>query len=100
MQHVPFSLAHDEQTGVIAVAGDLEEVHLAALSDAVEAQDGPTTVDLTAVTYLPSYVLGALVGMVRDAEDEEGTSSIEIVAAAGSIAASVLAVVAIPHRLT
>lgn len=100
MNHVPFSVTRDDTTGTLVVAGDIEEAHLRELLEAVETDDDTVTVDLSAVTYLPSFVLGALAAATHEAAQRPGPPPFEITAAKDSIAASVLSVVAVPFRTT
>lgn len=96
----PFSTTFDVPSSTLVVVGDIEARNTADLGDAIALHaDNRITVDLNAVTYLPSRAIGVLAVAMRRAE-KTGAAGFEIVAAEGSIASVVLAATAIPHRHT
>ena len=90
----------DETSGTLTVTGDLDEVVVGELRDALEKHTGGYTrslvVDLSGVDYLPSVAVGVLAKAMRQAADHG--QGIELVAAEGTIAQRVLLVCALPHR--
>ena len=100
MTEVPFALSFDAASGTLTVTGDVDEHNAAALREGIEKHSQMYSVgmviDLTAVTYLPSTAVGALVR--ADQEFAASGATFELAAAAGSIAERVLTVCAMPHR--
>lgn len=99
MPTAPFAIDFDEMSSVLRVSGDIDDREAKALHDAIEQRsEGFTrglTVDLSAVTYLPSGAVGAL---VKARQQFTAPLSLELVAANGSIAQRVLVVCALPFR--
>lgn len=101
MQSTGFAIELDEAAQTIFVSGDLDELAIVALRDRVVEASGsftqPLTIDLSAVTFLPS----AGVGVLATAQQRGSTSGqpIDLVAADGTIAQRVLTVCALPYRV-
>lgn len=97
---MPLAVVFDATSGVLTVAGDLDELPTAALRTSIhEHSQGYTsglTLDLSGVTYLSS----AAVGVLAKLRQEFSTSGahLELAAGSGSVAQRVLTVCAIPHR--
>ena len=100
MPDVPFALDFDATSGVLAVSGELDEEPAAALRAALEERSqgyaSGLVLDLTGVTYLPSAAVGVLAKASQ--QFASSGSSLELAAAAGSVAERVLTVCAMPHR--
>ena len=94
-----FVVDHDQATSVLTVSGDVDEVSTPLLRDAIEEASAGFTrsiaVDLSAVTYLPSVVIGVL---AKAQQEFSGSSAMELIAADGTIAQRVLTVCAFPFR--
>lgn len=92
-----FTVAFDDQSSVLSVSGDVDEGDAASLRDAIEQHSAgftrPLSVDLSAVTYLPSVTIGVLAKARQRFPD---SSSLGLVAADGTIAQRVLIVCALP----
>lgn len=85
---------------LLALSGDIDELAADELRDAIaEATSGGTrsaTVDLVDVTLLPSFAVGVMALTRRDLN--QIGQDLELVAAAGSIAAAVLMICGLPFR--
>jgi len=96
----PFVAALDDSERTLAVSGDVDETAAVTLRSAIEEATAgysrPLSVDLSAVSFLPSFGVGVLATSVRRAG--ESGHPIELVAARGSIAQRILEVCALPHR--
>jgi anti-anti-sigma factor len=96
----PFTAVLDRSRDALVVTGEVDENAAVALRSAIdEATAGYTralTIDLSAVSFLPSFGVGVLATSARRA-DENG-QPIDLVAASGTIAQRVLEVCAVPHR--
>jgi anti-anti-sigma factor len=93
-------MAFDATSRVLTVAGDLDEEPIAALRDFLgergREQGEGLVVDLSGVTYLPSAAVGVL---ARETQNLDAAGvSLELAAAAGSVAQRVLTVCAMAHR--
>lgn len=79
--------------------GDLEDADYVrnAIWTASDGFTKPVRVDLSAVTFLPSTVIGALVGSMNIAKD--AGVSVELVIAAGSPMGRNLQVTLVPHTI-
>ena len=89
MRHDPVRLVFDADACSLAVSGELSDGALDRLRDAVAPHtERDLTVDLSAVTYLPSAALGILVSAQRRATRAGG--SVHLRAAPDTIAATVL----------
>lgn len=104
MNGTAFDLTLDESTRTLRVAGDIEgdaarqfEAALLDLLGPGSEGGGPVggTVDLSAVTYLPSAATGPLMVAVRDAR-RDGVS-LRLYAEAGTIADRVLLTMGVEH---
>lgn len=88
------------QPATLVLAGELEDAD--ALRTSIRAaSDGfarPLRVDLSAVTYLPSVVIGVLFGSMQAAE-QAGTT-LEVVMQSGSLVERILHITAMPHTVT
>lgn len=91
----PFESRRNDD-GVLVLSGSISEEHapalLAMLLDAVA--QGPLTVDLSAVDYLPSVALSAFIS----AWHADGAHPMTLRARPGSIAQRVLTVTSLPHE--
>lgn len=101
MPQIPFAVDFDESSAVLTIAGDVDEAESTAIQAAIESHSlGYTrdlSVDLSAVTYLPSVAIGVL---AKARQAFPSPAGLELVAAAGTIAQRVLVVCALPHRTT
>ena len=95
-----FSSSYDVATGVLSVAGDVDEISGPTLREAVNEYSAGFSRDLDGdlsdVTFLPSLAIGVLAVAMKSAR-ENGTS-FELVASEGSLAQRVLTICALPHR--
>lgn len=91
---------YDKATSTLVLVGELDDDVLdefrACLREATADFTQSATVDLTAVTYLPSSALGVLVAAVRRSAGAE--REVDLVAAKGTIAANILAITGLPNR--
>lgn len=91
---------YDEQAATLYLRGELDELVAPQLRECLnEATGGGTrsvTVDLTAVTLLPSTAIGALV--VANRRAGEHGQVVDLVAEAGSIAGRVLSISGLAYR--
>ena len=94
-EDAPFTSRRTDD-GVLALAGSISEEYapalLTLLLDALE--EGPLTVDLTDVDYLPSVALSSFIA----AWHAEGAHPMTLQARKGTISQRVLAVTALPHE--
>ncbi len=86
-----------EGPAVLGLDGELDDPDAvrAAIEDASEHYSRSLRVDLSAVTYLPSVVIGVLFGAMKQAE-AAGTE-VEVAVAPGTVVHSILLVTAMPH---
>lgn len=92
----------DDDVRVLTLAGEIEDAAVAQLVEAIGAGTANYTrdlvVDLSGLEFIPSSAIGALaVAMQRAAGCGH---PLELVAARGTIAAQVLRVSTLPHRVT
>ncbi|NPC98934.1 STAS domain-containing protein [Nocardioides sp. zg-DK7169] len=92
MAITPFRSRYIPDRGLV-LSGDIDELSVDALCEALESHAGPLVVDLAAVTHLASVGVGALVAAVRR---EEGLP-VTLVAPEGSFAHVVLDMCGVPH---
>ena len=100
MQTRPLTLSVDFTSGVLRVSGPVDEASIGLLREAVNLGSRNYTYDLVIelsdVDFLPSIGIGALVGAMRNAQ-EQGRS-VHLVAATGTIVAKVLTISGVPHH--
>lgn len=93
----PSSADTAPELSTLTLVGELEDPD--AVRDALRAASADYSrslgVDLTAVTYLPSVVVGVLFGAMKNAE-LAGTSVV-VAVEAGSIVHNILRITAMPH---
>lgn len=93
----PAEFSFDEETTTLVVVGDLDGINGQALADRLEQHLLPTTggrLDLTGVGFLPSHAVAVIAKAWAAASAHDRV--LELVAAPGTIARSVLDVVALP----
>ncbi|MEO9326152.1 STAS domain-containing protein [Nocardioides sp. C4-1] len=100
MPDVDFATHLDSERSCLTVSGEVDEtmadVLLESLRSASDDFTKPLTIDLSAVTYLPSAAVGVLVTSEQKARSHG--NQLDLVAARGTIAQRVLEVCALPHR--
>ena len=92
-----FTFDLDDQRGVLALQGELDEPASTELRDTIMQATGELTsdlaIDLARVTFLPSPAIGVLATSKADARSHG--ASITFVAPAGSVAARLLTICAL-----
>jgi anti-anti-sigma factor len=96
----PLTTTYSDATGTLLVSGSVDELSGVLLRDAIDKHSvsctQPLSVDLTDVDFLPSLGVGVLAVAMRTA-DENGTT-IDLVAAPGTVAQQVLNICGLPYR--
>lgn len=97
-----FDARYDPAVSTLFVSGEIDEDVLGQLDDrlreATADHSRSVVVDLTAVDYLPSVAIGALLSATQRAT--RAGHHLEVVAAHDTIAARVLAITGVPFRAT
>jgi anti-anti-sigma factor len=97
----PMACAFDAGTSTLYVSGVADEAEADRLRHAIgtasEDYTRDLTIDLTDCDFLPSISIGVIAGAMHEATAQG--SQIDLVVAPCSIAARVLAIVGLPHRV-
>ena len=99
MTSPPFTYALDEERGLLALHGELDEPASTQLRETIMKATVELTsdlaIDLTDVTFLPSPAIGVLATSQADARSHGAT--ITFVAPAGSVSARLLTICALDY---
>lgn len=100
VEDTPYAASYDAETGVLSVAGSVDELSGPTFrADLEKASDGfarDVVVDLTEVDFFPSLAVGVLAVALKNARNAGHT--LDVVAATDSIVARVLRISALPFR--
>lgn len=100
MDERPLTFTFDEGSRTLRVSGEVHELSGPELREALQEHSGDYSKDLVVnlddVDFLPSLGVGVLAVALRTAE--ERGSSLELVAAKGTISQQVLNICGLPHR--
>ena len=101
MDERPLTFTFDEGSRTLRVSGEVDELSGPVLREALQQHSADYSkdlvVDLDDVDFLPSLGVGVLAVALRTA-GERG-STLELVAAKGTIAQQVLNICGLPHRV-
>lgn len=90
-------MTSNDGLAVLRLTGELEDPDAVrtAIADANWTFTYPLRIDLTAVTYLPSVILGVLFGAIKTADAAD--VDLEVAVTAGTVVHQILLVTAMPH---